>query len=208
MRRDYLGGQLSEAAVADDPLEQLDAWLHDAEQAGLAEPNAMVLATSTPDGRPSVRTVLLKGRDHGLRFFTNHGSQKGRDLTANPHAAVVFPWHPMERQLRASGPVERLGVAEDEAYFRSRPRGAQLGAWASEQSSVIAARAVLDERLAELERRWPPGTPVPLPQFWGGYRLVPLVVELWQGRPSRLHDRLRYSRLGVDEPWSIERLAP
>jgi pyridoxamine 5'-phosphate oxidase len=205
LRQAYAGGPLDESALADDPFTQFGAWFADAIAAGLPEPNAMVLATATSAAAPSARTVLLKGYGaDGFRFFTNHTSRKGRDLLDNPQACVVFPWHAMRRQVIAAGPVSRLSAADSAAYFRSRPRGSQLGAWASRQSSVVASRTELDERYAELEKRWP--EEVPVPDFWGGYLLAPDTVEFWQGRSNRLHDRLRYVR--TESGWTIERLLP
>ncbi|WP_285696845.1 pyridoxamine 5'-phosphate oxidase [Actinomadura sp. NBRC 104412] len=230
LRKTYEGGELVEEALPADPLEMFAAWFADA--AGLAalpEPNAMVLATASARAVPSVRTVLLKGYGpDGFRFFTNLTSRKGRELAENPRAALVFPWHSMHRQVIVNGPVERLSREETAAYFRTRPYGSRLGAWASErQSAVISGRAELEERWAELARRWPdpataPGAApedgagedaVPLPDFWGGFRVVPETVEFWQGRPNRLHDRLRYRCVPPGTPgrgaiWKVERLSP
>lgn len=217
LRKTYAQATLGEADVDPDPFAQLRAWLDDATRAELTEPNAMILATATPDGRPSARAVLLRGiDDRGLVFFSNYASRKGRELAANPHAAVLFLWHALERQVRLEGAVGRLDAAASDAYFASRPREHALGAWVSEQSAVIADRAVLEARQAEVEARYA-GQAVPRPPHWGGYRLIPDVVELWQGRPSRLHDRLRYRWTGGAGPrsgragaggWVIERLAP
>jgi pyridoxamine 5'-phosphate oxidase len=195
---------LDEAQAADDPLAQFDRWFADA--AGLPEPTAMVLATVSGSGRPRARTVLLKHHDAaGFTFYTNRTSRKGTDLAEVPRACLLFPWYPMQRQVIIEGPVTALTTAESEPYFRSRPRGSQLGAWSSRQSSVIGSRAELDERFAELERRWAAGD-VPMPEFWGGYRVVPEVYEFWQGRVNRMHDRLRYRHDGGR--WVLERLAP
>lgn len=207
LRRAYARSGLAEADAARDPLEQFTRWLDDAVAAGLPEPNAMVLATATADGVPSARSVLLKGYDdRGFRFFTNTGSQKAMDLAANPRAALVFPWHALERQVRVTGAVSPLDRADVAAYFVTRPRGSRLGAWASPQSRVIGGRAELDARLAEAEARWPEGADVPLPDNWGGYRVAAETVEFWAGRNDRLHDRLRYRREGTG--WLVERLAP
>jgi len=207
MRRVYALGGLHESDLAGDPIAQFRRWFDDAVAAGLPEPNAMVLATSSRDGVPAARTVLLKGCDErGFAFYTNLGSAKARDVRDNPRAALVFPWHPLERQVRVTGAVVSLDPDEAAGYFASRPRESQLGAWASEQSAVIAGREALEEQFAAAEQRWPGGTPVPLPDFWGGYRVVPATVEFWQGRENRLHDRLRYRRDGAR--WLVERLAP
>ncbi|TDD74066.1 pyridoxamine 5'-phosphate oxidase [Actinomadura darangshiensis] len=220
LRRSYEAGELSESALPADPLALFAAWFADVHAAGLVEPNAMVLATASGDGVPSARTVLLKGYGpQGFRFFTNLTSHKGRDLAENPRAALVFPWHPMYRQVRVAGPVLQLPREETAAYFRTRPYGSRLGAWASEnQSGVIPGRDALERRYAEAAERWPddpaPGAPegdsVPLPDFWGGYRLVPESIEFWQGRRDRLHDRIRYGRAapGGTEGWVVERLSP
>jgi pyridoxamine 5'-phosphate oxidase len=206
MRREYTREALAEADVDADPVVQFGRWFEQAEQAGLLEPTAMTLATATPDGRPSARMVLLRGFDErGFCFYTNHQSRKGVELAANPRAALVFWWGELERQVRIEGPVAPTSRAESEAYFHSRPPGSQLSAAASPQSRVIQDRAVLERRVAELAADSADGQ-VPLPDFWGGYRLTHEVVEFWQGRPNRLHDRLRYRRAG--DGWKIERLAP
>ena len=198
---------LDEAMLADDPLTQFAAWMADVVAAGLPEPTAMVLATVSGDGRPRARTVLLKSYDSGgFTFYTNRTSRKGTDLAEVPRACLLFPWHAIHRQVIIEGPVTALTTAESQPYFRSRAHGSQVGAWASRQSTVISSRAELDERYAELSRRWPEGTEVPMPDFWGGYRVIPEVVEFWQGRLNRLHDRLRYRRDGG--AWVIERLSP
>jgi pyridoxamine 5'-phosphate oxidase len=210
MRRGYEGGGLSEADLAGGWLAQLRRWLADAVRAGLLEPNAMVLATAAADARPRARTVLLKGLDEqGLVWFTNFDSRKGRDLAANPYAAVCFPWVELSRQVHAEGPVTRLPAAQTAAYFRTRPPGSRLGAWASPQSQVISGRAELDERVAAARARFGGGADaqVPVPPHWGGYRLAPESVEFWQGRADRLHDRLRYRRDPAGG-WLVERLAP
>ncbi|MDB5295656.1 MAG: pdxH [Phycisphaerales bacterium] len=207
LRIDYGRGQLSEADAAADPVAQFARWFADVRAADVPEPNAMTVATADAGGAPSARVVLLKSFDErGFCFFTNYDSRKGRELAANPRAALCFYWQPLERQVRVEGAVERVDRAESEAYFRSRPASAQVGAWASRQSAVIGGREELERREAELAERYA-AAPVPLPDFWGGYRVVPAVVEFWQGRPSRLHDRLRYTR-GAEGRWAIERLSP
>lgn len=207
MREHYSHEGLAETDVAADPVTQFTHWFQEAGLAGVAEPNAMVLSTADAAGRPSSRTVLLKGYDHrGFVFFTNYGSRKGAELGANPYAALLFPWITLARQVIVQGSVERVGRDETAAYFRTRPHGSQLGAWASEQSSPVAGREVLEQRYAELERRYPEGEGVPVPPFWGGYRVVPQSVEFWQGRANRLHDRLRY--VAGEGGWRVDRLCP
>ncbi len=199
--------RLDEAALAADPVTQFSRWLADAAAVPLPEPTAMVLATISAEGLPRARSVLLKSHDpSGFVFYTNRTSRKGTDLAAVPRACLLFPWHPMQRQVIIEGTVTMLSAEQSEPYFRSRPRGSQLGAWASRQSSVIGSRAELDDRYERLAARWPDGTPVPMPEFWGGYRVVPVTVEFWQGRVNRLHDRFRYRRRGGQ--WVIERQAP
>lgn len=191
-----------------DPIELLREWYDAAEQAGLFLPETLALATATPDGAPSVRMVLLKGLDaDGLVFYTNFGSRKARELDENPRAAMCFHWAVLQRQVRVSGPVARIPAAESDAYFVTRPRGSQIGAWASEQSRPLVAREELQARFEELEARFE-GVDVPRPDFWGGYRLTPLAIEFWQGRPDRLHDRLLFERDDSDAPWSTRRLHP
>ncbi|MFJ7156210.1 pyridoxamine 5'-phosphate oxidase [Streptomyces sp. NPDC101118] len=207
MRKQYRSEIVFEADLAADPMEQFARWFQQAADAHVFEPNAMVVSTATADGRPSSRTVLLKQFDsRGFVFYTNYGSRKGRELAENPHVALLFPWHPIARQVVVTGTAARVGRDETAAYFRSRPHGSQLGAWASEQSTVIASRADLDARYAELTARYPEGEQVPVPTEWGGFRVVPEAVEFWQGHENRLHDRLRYVR--EDEGWRVERLQP
>ncbi len=208
MRRSYEQTGVEAADLGPDPMAAFDTWFAAAVEAGIVEPNAMVLATVDADGAPAARTVLLKGYDaSGLRFFTNLDSAKGRDLAARPRAAVVFPWHAMSRQVRVTGSVERLPDAEVEAYFASRPRGSQLGAWASRQSQLVDSRADLDAALAEAEERFPEVAPVPVPSDWGGFLVRPEAWEFWAGRVGRLHDRLAYRRT-ADAGWTVTRLAP
>lgn len=213
MRRDYGRAGLSEAEAPAEPLSLWEKWFDEARRGGLTEPNAMVLSTAGAGGRPTSRLVLLKGADaRGFVFYTNYGSRKARDLAENPWASLLFPWHELERQVIVGGPVERVERAEAEAYFRSRPLGSQIGAWASAQSTVLRDRAELEARVEEAMRRFQ-GKAVPLPEFWGGFRVRPETIEFWQGRPSRLHDRLRYTREAVAGvtgavAWRRERLSP
>jgi pyridoxamine 5'-phosphate oxidase len=205
-RKDHNRSRLLEEEVDPDPIRQFVVWFDEASQSGAAESNAMALATAAPDGRPSVRMVLLRGVDErGFAFFTNYESRKARELEANRQAALVFFWHELERQVRVEGRVERVSGEESDLYFQSRPKGARIGAWASPQSEVVASRGVLDARFDVLESLYPEEA-IPRPANWGGYRLVPESIELWQGRPNRLHDRLRYTR--QERGWLIERLAP
>lgn len=209
MRRAYASAALREADVAADPVTQFNRWFTEAVAAGLPEPNAMVVATCSADAVPSARIVLLKSYDeNGFTFYSNSGSRKGRELAENPRAALLFPWHPMERQVRVEGPVEMLERQEALDYFHARPRGAQLGAWASEQSQVISGREELEARAQAAAARFPEGTAIPLPDAWAGYRVGIGWVEFWQGRDNRLHDRLRYQRATDARGWIVERLAP
>jgi pyridoxamine 5'-phosphate oxidase len=204
--REYDRLTLRESDVDPDPIRQFSKWFEEAITIGVIEPHSMALATSTPDGRPSVRIVLLRGCDErGFVFFTNYESRKAIELEANPRAALALHWHELERQVRIEGRVERISVAESDAYFESRPLGSRLGAWASRQSEVIVGRESLEARYEELQNRYPDGE-VPRPENWGGYLVVPDVMEFWQGRPNRLHDRLLFRRRGSG--WLIERLAP
>ena len=204
-REEYARGGLAEDELLDDPVAMFERWYDQAREGGVHEPNAMVLSTASASGRPSSRIVLLKAVSaDGFVFYTNLGSRKGEELAANPWAALLFPWHGLERQVRVEGPVEALPREEVARYFASRPRGSRLGAWASRQSSTVTDRAALEEAYARAEERFP--GEVDLPDFWGGYRVRPEVVELWQGRPSRLHDRLVYERDG--DGWTTRRLAP
>ncbi|WP_193614332.1 pyridoxamine 5'-phosphate oxidase [Nocardioides lijunqiniae] len=205
LRQEYAAGGLAEDDLAADPVAMFGGWFADVRAANLHEPNAMVVSTVSAEGRPSSRMVLLKGvADDGFRFFTNTASRKGSDLAANPACSLLFPWHLLERQVRVDGTASLLPRADVEAYFASRPRGSQLGAWASHQSSPVAGREELDAAYADAERRFP--DEVPVPPEWGGYLVRPELVEFWQGRRGRLHDRLVYRREG--SAWVAERLAP
>jgi pyridoxamine 5'-phosphate oxidase len=206
-RYEHIGQGLRRSDLDSDPIKQFSNWFTAAIEAGIRDVNAMSLATAGPDAKPSVRILLLKGFDQdGFVFFSNYESGKGKQLDANPYAAMAFYWIELDRQIRISGKVERTSREESQIYFHSRPIGSQLGAWASRQSEVLDARRVLDARMAEMAERFGDG-PVPLPPHWGGYRLKPDAFEFWQGRPNRLHDRFRYT-LEPDGGWLIERLAP
>lgn len=206
LRREYRAAGLDRDQLDDDPVAQFGRWFGEAERADLIEPNAMTLATSSPDGRPSARIVLLKGfGPDGFVFFSNYASRKGDELAANPNAALVFWWPPLERQVRLEGRVERTTTEESEAYWASRPLGSRLAALASAQSQVLAGREELVRRVEELAARHRDGD-VPLPEAWGGYRLVPDAFEFWQGQPNRLHDRFRYTR--HQDGWLVQRLSP
>jgi pyridoxamine 5'-phosphate oxidase len=205
---DY-GQPLLEQDVDPDPIRQIALWSEQARAAGVREPEAAALATASADGAPSVRMLLVKHFDeHGFVFFTNYDSQKGRELTANPHASLLFHWDPLGRQVRISGPVERTSASETADYVRSRPQKSQLSALASPQSHVLDSREMLERRVAELEAQYD-GSEPPLPEDWGGFRLRPVTIELWQQRHDRLHDRLRYRRsVEREQSWIVERLAP
>ena len=209
-RIDYSGDHLREDTAPSDPYALFDPWMDDAfaakERGVLPEPTAVVVSTVDADGRPSSRTVLLKAVDAGgFVIYTNYNSRKGSELAANPHTALLFGWYPLQRQVRIEGVAERLPAADSDAYFASRPRGSQLGAWASAQSSEVGSLAELQRSYAEAERRFE-GTEVPRPEHWGGYRIAPESIEFWQGQPSRMHDRLLYRR--AETGWTITRLAP
>jgi pyridoxamine 5'-phosphate oxidase len=207
LRRDYIRAALDERDAAPDPIVQFRAWLAEAIAADPLDPTAMTLATVDGEGRPSARIVLLKGCDErGFVFFTNYGSRKARELAANPHAALLFYWPAFDRQVRVEGTVEKTSRAETAAYFATRPLASQLSAWASRQSAPIASREELESAAAEQAARFA-ASEVPAPDFWGGFRLRPSAVELWQGRPNRLHDRLAYRR-AEDGSWTVERLQP
>lgn len=206
-RLTYAKGGLLESEVHSDPVAQFEVWFEQAHSAGVVEPNAMALATVSADGAPNCRTVLLKSfNDSGFVFYTNMGSRKGEELQANPRSTLLFYWKELERQVRIRGPVSPLERQEVEAYFQTRPRGHQLGAWASAQSSVVPNREVLEDQLAVAEARFA-DRPIPLPPHWGGYRVKPHAMEFWQGRPNRLHDRLEYV-LAADGIWTLRRLSP
>lgn len=205
LRREYTRAGLRRADLQADPVAQFRKWFDEAVAAQLVEPNAMVVST-TDGNRPSSRTVLLKAYDErGFVFFTNYESRKSRDIAKNSNVSLLFPWYPLERQLSILGRAERIGAADSLAYFASRPHGSRLGAWVSQQSAVINSRRLLEMKWDEVKRKFAKGE-VPLPSFWGGYRVVPSEFEFWQGRENRLHDRFRYTR--GDGGWTIERLAP
>ena len=205
LRLDYARESLTERDVDPDPILQFEKWFEEALHAGLIEPNAMTLATSTRDGHPSARVVLLKGADtNGFVFFTDYRSRKGAELDANPHVSLCFWWDALQRQVRISGTAVRVSREETAAYFHTRPHGSRVGAWASQQSATLASREMLEKEVERLERAYPDD--VPLPPHWGGYRVTPASLEFWQGRPSRLHDRIVYTRNG--SAWKIGRLSP
>ncbi len=207
LRRNYSLESLSETDVHADPVEQFKRWFDEALNSQLPEPNAMTLATASPDGKPSARTVLLKGLENGgFVFYTNYESRKGEELARNPHAALLFTWLELERQVRIEGTVEKVTEAASNDYFRSRPKGSQIGAWASPQSHVISGREILEDKIQELTETFKHDEALPLPPFWGGYVVRPTYMEFWQGRENRLHDRIAYTLHG--ETWKIERLAP
>lgn len=209
LRENYMRGALDEASADPDPIAQFELWFDEARRSGLREPNAMTLATSTLEGYCSARIVLLKELDeNGFVFYTNYQSRKGRDLSQNPQASLVFYWAELERQVRVEGRVQRVPRQQSEVYFQGRPRGSKLGAWVSHQSEVIQSRHVLETRLRDLEARYAGTDDIPAPDYWGGFRVKPDVVEFWQGRPNRLHDRLQYTRSSEGSQWQIERLAP
>jgi pyridoxamine 5'-phosphate oxidase len=207
LRRDYARAELNETSVDPDPVQQLQRWLDEAAAARLLEPGAMTLATARRDGTPSARIVLLKGLDeHGMVFFTDTRSRKGEDLAVNPQAALCFWWGELERQVRVSGGVQPISDADSDAYYRTRPEGSRISAWASYQSQVVPNRGILEAQWAEASQRFG-GSEIPRPPYWGGYRVTPGEYEFWQGRPNRLHDRLRYRR-NASGHWVIERLSP
>ncbi|MEQ8998804.1 MAG: pyridoxamine 5'-phosphate oxidase [Coleofasciculus sp. B1-GNL1-01] len=207
LRQEYSLQQLNKKDAHPNPFEQFTLWFDQAIAAKLPEPNAMTLATATPDGKPSARMVLLKGYDErGFVFYTNYKSRKGQQLLANPWGAIAFWWTQLERQVRIEGQIEQVSAEESDAYFHSRPQDSQLGAWASEQSQVIDSREVLEQRLQQLKKEYETKT-IPRPPYWGGFRLIPVAMEFWQGRPSRLHDRLLYQRT-EEGSWMIQRLSP
>ena len=206
IRREYARARLDEAHVSPDPVAEFDRWFRQAQEAKVLEPNAMTLATATREGAPSARIVLLKGYDErGFVFFTDYRSQKGTELEQNPQASLVFFWPELERQVRITGPVSVVSREESEAYFQTRPRTSRLSAWVSHQSQLVASRKVLEDLAQRMDGRFPDD--VPLPPYWGGFRVTPETVEFWQGRPSRLHDRLRYVRK-KGGGWRLERLSP
>jgi pyridoxamine 5'-phosphate oxidase len=207
MRRNYAARSLDVGDLDASPFKQFDRWMREAVETQLLEPNAMSLATVDPAGRPTLRTVLLKGFDErGLVFYTNYESAKARDLAGNAQVACLFQWLPLERQVSVTGQAEKVSAAESLKYFLSRPRDSQIGAWASRQSEVITTRSLLEQKFAEMRAKFAAGE-IPLPSEWGGYRITPAMFEFWQGRPNRLHDRLRYARQSGGS-WKIERLMP
>ena len=206
LRREYTQAGLSRSTLASNPLQQFNLWFEQAVSAQVLEPNAMQLATVAANGKPSIRTVLLKSYDEqGFVFFTNYHSQKSQQISENPQVALLLFWKELERQVEITGRAEKISTLESLRYFTTRPRGSQLGAWVSAQSSIITSRKLLEMKLDEMKRKFSAGE-IPLPDFWGGYRIVPETIEFWQGRPSRLHDRFEYRRIASD--WELVRLAP
>ena len=207
-RKSYERAALDEHGIDRDPFQQFTIWYDEAVAAGLPEPEAMTLSTATLEGQPSARIVLLRGYDErGFCFFSNYSSQKGQELAANPYAAVTFHWVELERQVRIAGRVEKVTEAESDAYFQSRPSQSRIGAWSSPQSNVISSRDVLEELFEKYQEQYLDETAIPRPEHWGGYRVIPERIEFWQGRPNRLHDRLRFIRIDQG-PWTLQRLAP
>ncbi len=208
LRRESTQAGLSRQNLADNPWVQFEQWFQQAIEVEVLEPNAMSLATVSKEGIPALRTVLLKSFDtRGFVFFTNYQSQKAKEMAENPNVALLFPWIALHRQVKIKGRADKISQAESLKYFMTRPRGSQLGAWVSRQSSVISSRALLEQKMDEMKRKFTQGQ-IPLPDFWGGYRVVPTSFEFWQGREKRLHDRFRYQWQGQNNPWRIERLAP
>ncbi len=206
LRRNYQSATLDISDVTSDPLKQFDIWFKNALESELLEPNAMILSTVSAEGVPSARTVLLKGLDGGgFTFFTNYESQKGKEIEANPNVSLLFLWLELERQVRVNGKAERIPESESYAYFKSRPADSRIGAWASKQSTTVPGRVYLEMKFAEYKKKFG-DTEIPLPPFWGGYRVIPEKIEFWQGRPNRLHDRILYTK--IENDWKIERLSP
>ncbi len=208
LRREYMSEGIQASSLLDDPIKQFEQWFQQADESGIQDANAFSLATAGPDAHPSVRTVLLKLFDEkGFVFFTNYNSRKSQQIGGNAHAAALFPWLRLNRQVRIEGPCERISSAASLKYFTTRPRGSQLGAWCSDQSDVIESRAFLEQKYREATEKFKAGS-IPLPSFWGGYRIVPQRIEFWQGRENRLHDRIEYQRTEDGSAWSKQRLAP
>ncbi|POY37486.1 pyridoxamine 5'-phosphate oxidase [Solitalea longa] len=208
LRQEYSAKTLSEEQVNQNPFAQFDSWFNEAMNSGILEPNALTLSTATPDGKPSARVVLLKDfSENGFTFYTNYESRKGQEMAENPNACLSFFWLELQRQVIIEGKIEKVSEEESTRYFQSRPKGSQLGAWTSDQSQVIANRGVLENKLTELEKQYENQNVIPKPEHWGGYLLKPTSIEFWQGRASRLHDRIQYI-LQSDNTWKIQRLAP